>query len=305
MGADNRDRDLAYRIGDAVSSQVANTCYAIISLAITIWTWISASGDAKNILVGLETVVVIVVIGSQVWLRGAYLRLRRANAKGMSDPAYYHLMLRQVEREVTADYEDIANGRFRVFASEVPRVTVQLLHTLSELPSGSKIVRATDLTTNPQLLESRSEYLAENRRFIAAGGVIQRLFFASLEDLLDPGYAENFLALVAQHRSIGVQCGLEVRERLQPEQIVDFVVFGAGAVLIEEQQGDVEYNVGRSSVEFTGVGRWTDIFLAIWPADGVPIPVVRLKQYEAAARQLLDENAWDARRVRKALDSVD
>jgi len=305
MGADSNDKDLTYRIGDAVTSQVANTLYAIIGLAIPTYSWISGSGQVKNILLIAETVLIVVVIGSQVWLRGAYLRLRRASARSMSNPPYYELMRRQFERDVTANYEDIAIGRMRSFASDVPRISIQLLRGLAELVGSPKIVRATDLTTNPQLLGSRSEYLTENRRFIASGGVIKRLFIVRRTDLENAEFARALLALIDQHRSFGVQCGIEVRERLRPEQAVDFVVFGTGAVLIEEEQGDAGYTSGRSSVDFRTVGRWIDVFDEIWPVNGVPTPVLRLQQFEATARQLLTENSWDALRVGKALDSVD
>jgi hypothetical protein len=305
MGADKPDKDLTYRIGDAFTSQVANTFYAIIGLLIPIYSWISGSGQVKNILLIVETLLIVVVVGSQVWLRGAYLRLRRANAKAMSDPAFFQLVRHQFECDLTAGYGDIADGRLRVFATEVLRVTLQLLRTLSEAAGSSKIIRATDLTTNPRLLEKRSEYLAENRRFIIAGGVVKRLFIVWRRDLESDDFAASLLSLIEQHRAIGVQCGIAVRDRLLPKQAIDFVVFGTGAVIIEDQQGDADYTVGRSSVDFKNVAIWIDIFDTLWPVHGVPTPVARLQQYEATVRQLLNENAWDATRVGRALDSVD
>ena len=263
---------------------------------------LSRDDQLRNVLFGLVVVLIAVIIGTQIWLRNAYLRLRRANAKGMADPGLYDVVRRRVERDLTVGYEDIAAGRWRMYASEVPRESTQLLQDVLDAPSSDNVVRATDLTTNPQLLETRSEYLAANRRFISSGGVIKRLFIVWRRDLES---AAGFLALVRQHRSIGVQCGLAVRDRLRPDQAVDFVVFGTGAALIEEEQGDADYVGGRSSVDFRNVGRWIDTFDQLWPLNGVPTPVMRLQQYEATARQSLDAESWDAVRVGKALDSVD
>jgi hypothetical protein len=306
VAANEREKGLAFRIGDALSTQVANAvAVVIVGVVASAYGSLGRDDQLRNVLFGLVVILIAVIIGTQIWLRNAYLRLRRANAKGMADPGLYDVVRRRVERDLTVGYEDIAAGRWRMYASEVPRESTQLLHDVLEAPSSDNVVRATDLTTNPHLLETRSEYLAANRRFISSGGVIRRLFIVWRRDLESAEFAAGFLALMAQHRSIGVQCGLAVRDRLRPEQAVDFVVFGMGAVLIEEEQGDADYVGGRSSVDFRSVGRWIDTFDQLWPLNGAPTPVMRLQQYEATARQSLDAESWDAVRVGKALDSVD
>ena len=306
LPANERDRNFAYRIGDAVTSQVANVAVgAAVAIATSVYGSLDHDGRAKDVLFGVLVVLSLGVVASQIWLRRAYLRLRRADAKIMADPVFFDLVRRDVERDLAMGYEDIAVGLWRVYASEVQRIGLELLRKLSAPEVSNKVVRATDLTTNPELLGSRSEYLAGNRRFISSGGVVKRLFIVRRQDLLAAGFAEELLALITQHRSIGVQCGIEVRDRLRPEQAVDFVLFGVSGVLIEEQQGDADYLSGRSSVDFRNVDRWIGIFDTLWPENGVPTPVMRLQQYEATVRQLLGENAWDALRVGKALDSVD
>jgi hypothetical protein len=306
VAANEREKSFTYRVGNALSTQVANAVAVIIvGVAASAYGSLSRDDQVRNILFGVIVVLFVVTIGTQIWLRNAFLRLRRANAKGMADPGFYDVVRRRLERDLTVGYEDIAAGRWRVFASEVPRESAQLLRDLHEVPGANKILRAADLTTNPQLLETRSEYLAENRRFIASGGVIKRLYVVWRRDLESAEFAVNILALIGQHRSIGVQCGLVVRDRLRPDQAVDFVVFGTGAVLIEEEQGDADYVSGRSSVEFRSVARWIDTFDQLWPLDGLQAPVTRLQQYEATARRLLDGESWDAMRIGKALDSVD
>jgi hypothetical protein len=305
MGEDSRDKGFTHHIGAALNSQAAGTIVGIITLLGPIGAALVRTDQFTYIVIGVETVLLFVVIGSQAWLRRAYLRLRRANAKSMSNPAYFELVQQKIERELTAGYESMADGHQRVYATEVKRRTLQLLRTLGQAPGANKIVRATDLTTDPRLLEGRSEYLAENRRFILSGGAIKRLFIARRQDLLREDYARPMLALFEQHRSIGVQCGLAVLDQLPADQAVDYVIFGDGAVLIEDQQGNVDYTIGRSSVDFKNVDVWIDKYDTIWPVSGVPTPAVRLQRYEAVARQLLNGDKWDALRVGKALDSVD
>ena len=305
MGVDQRDKDMVDRVGAIVSSPALGTLVGAAGLLITVFGWLNGAGDVKDALLAAETALVIWVVGTQMWLHGAYVRLRRANARVMADPAFFDAMRRQLEREITSGYEDIADGRLRVYATEVARVSVLLLRTLADCAGSAKVIRATDLTTDPRLLASRSEYLAENKRFIAAGGVIKRLFICRLADLQSREFADALLSLITQHRSIGVQCGLGVRERLRADQAIDMIIYGTGAVIIEDEQGDVDYTSGRSSIDFKLVGRWIDMFDSMWPGNGVPTPVMRLQYYETTVRQMLDEGRWDAQTVRRALDAVD
>ncbi|GHF74118.1 hypothetical protein GCM10010218_64060 [Streptomyces mashuensis] len=138
---------------------------------------------------------------------------------------------------------------------------------------------------------------------IEAGGEIQRLFIAYRDDLARESYARGLLALISQHREIGVTCGLAVRDQLRPELAVDYIVFAAAAVLVEEEQGDAEYTRGRSSVHFKGVDRWRDRFTSAWGhgADSAPMA---LQKYELLTRPMLDGGTWDTDRVTQAVDDL-
>ncbi|MGW5121640.1 hypothetical protein ACWEQ8_40355 [Streptomyces noursei] len=221
----------------------------------------------------------------------------------MDDAAFYESVREQVERDLVQDYEEIANGHLRVYASDVPRLSVMLVRTLINTQAQPQRILAADLTTDPSLLTRRREYLAANRQMIDSGGQINRLFIVRRDDLAREDYARDLLALINQHRQIGVTAGLAVRDRLRPEEAVDYIVFAGAAVLVEEEQGDSDYNHGRSSVHFQGIDRWTERFDSVWGTGAHAAPVT-LQAYEALTRPMLDGGTWDSDRVRQALDAA-
>lgn len=228
--------------------------------------------------------------------------MRRAhNLKGMDDAQFYAMVRAKVERDIVQDYEQIASGHMRVYSTEVPRLSVMLVKTLIEAQSQPQRILAADLTTDPSLLTQRREYLAANRQMIESGGQINRLFIAYQADLTREDYARNLLALINQHRQLGVTCGLAVRDRLRPEQAVDYIVVAAGAALVEEEQGDADYTRGRSTVHFQGVDRWRERFEEVWSAHSA---TTTLQTYETLTRPMIDGGAWDADRVTQALDAT-
>ncbi|MEU3094184.1 hypothetical protein ABZ690_04975 [Streptomyces sp. NPDC006967] len=217
----------------------------------------------------------------------------------MSDARYFGLVREQLERELMAGFGEIADGHLQVYASEVPRLSVLLFQALIDCGTEPRRVLAADLTTTPDLLTQRREYLAVNRRLIEAGGTVQRLFICWQDDLAREDFARSLLALVDHHRSLGVQCALAVRDRLRADQAVDFVVVSKAAVLLEEEQGDAGYRRGRSSVYFKHVERWAGRFESIWGHGSDSAPFV-LQSYETAVRPMLNAGAWDESAVREA-----
>ncbi|MFJ9028283.1 hypothetical protein ACIRQP_07115 [Streptomyces sp. NPDC102274] len=265
--------------------------------------WVNDTARAKDILFAVETVLVLLLVANHMWLRSAYVTLRRANSREMADSQYFDLVRSQLERELIADFGEMADGHLQVYASEVPRLSVLLYRVLIEGGSEPKRVLAADLTTNPNLLTQRREYLAVNRRLIEAGGTIQRLFIAWATDLAREDFAKALLPLINHHRSLGVQCGIAVRDRFRADQAIDFVVVSGAAVLVEEDQGDADYTRGRSSVYFKQVDRWTGRFESIW-GHGVLSAPFTLQSYEAVVRPMIDAGTWDADRVRTAVNEL-
>ncbi|MDT3725038.1 hypothetical protein ROS62_09080 [Streptomyces sp. DSM 41972] len=253
----------------------------------------------KDVLLAAETVLLLLMVANHMWLRRIYIQLRRANDRHMSDAQYFALVREQLERELMAGFGEIADGHLQVYASEVPRLSVLLYQALIDSGTEPKRVLAADLTTSPDLLTQRREYLAVNRRLVEAGGTIQRLFICWQDDLAREDFARSLLELVDHHRSLGVQCALAVRDRLRADQAVDFVVVSKAAVLLEEEQGDADYRRGRSSVYFKHVERWAGRFESIWGHGSDSAPFV-LQSYETTVRPMLNGGAWDEAAVREA-----
>lgn len=296
-------RDPATRAVDALASPTLNALIGLAGIVIPVLAWASEQVNPRTLLVA-ETALVIALTANHLWLRKAYITLRRANnLKAMDDAHYYDLIRTQVESQLISDYGEIADGYLRVYASEVPRLSVMLVNTLTESQSQPKRILAADLTTNPSLLSSRREYQVANRRFTEAGGTINRLFIVYRADLIKQGFAHNLLELITHHRQLGVTCGLAVRDRLRADQAVDVVIFASAAALVEEEQGDVEYNRGRSSVYFKQVERWIGRFEGVWGhgADSAPMA---LQAYEQVARPMLDADTWDSDRTQQVIDKL-
>ncbi|MEV8098848.1 hypothetical protein [Kitasatospora sp. NPDC085879] len=290
------------QVADLLASPVLNAVIGIIGVATPLIGWASSAVSLKAVVV-VEAVLVLLLVVNHIWMRQVYIHLRRANNRDMSDAKYFDLVRSQLEQELIADFGEIADGHLQVYATEVPRLSVLLFQVLIDSRSEPKRVLAADLTTNPNLLTQRREYLAVNRRLIEAGGTIQRLFICWARDLMREDYARSLLQLIDHHRSLGVTCGIAVRDRLRADQAIDFVVVSRAAVLVEEDQGDADYTRGRSSVYFKQVDRWTGRFESIW-GHGAGAAPFTLQSYESAARPMLDAGTWEQSRATEAVDKL-
>ncbi|GAA2069722.1 hypothetical protein [Actinomadura alba] len=295
--------DFSTRLLKVLSSSVLNVLVGLTGVAVPIVAWASARVSVKNVLLAVETALLVFMVANHLWLRRIYIQLRRANNRAMADPSYFDLVRSHLESELIADFGELADGHLQVYASEVPRLSVLLLKTLVDSPSQPKQVLAADLTTNPNLLSTRREYLAANRRLVEEGGTVQRVFICWGRDLTREDFVRPLLELVDYHRSLGVQCGLAVRDRLRAEQAIDFVVVARSAVLVEEDQGDAAYVQGRSSVYFKSVERWIGRFESIWGHGMLSAPAT-MTSYESAARPLLTSGAWDEAQARACVDQL-
>ncbi|MDO0912849.1 hypothetical protein QQM39_18975 [Streptomyces sp. DT2A-34] len=297
-------RDPMSRAADILASPVLNGLIGLAGIVIPVIAWASDRTSLTNGLLVAETVLVVILTANHLWLRKAFITLRRAtNLRAMDDAQYYDRVRAQLEQELISDYGEIADGHLRVYASEVARLSVLLVKTLIDSPSQPKRILAADLTTNPSLLTQRREYLTANRRLIEVGGTIDRLFICFRDDLSRADYARPLLELIDHHRQLGVTCGLAVRDRLRADQAVDVVIISAAAALVEEEQGDADYKRGRSSVYFKGVERWIGRFESVWGHGSDSAPLV-LQAYERFARPMLDGSTWDSDRALQGVDNL-
>ncbi|NEC88072.1 hypothetical protein [Streptomyces sp. SID12501] len=292
------------RAKDWLISPVLNALIGLAGIVVPVIAWVNEQTGVKNALLLTETVLVVWLTANHLWLRSRYITLRRANnLKAMDDVRYYDVIRGRLEQDLISDYGEIADGHLRVYATEVPRLSVMLVKTLVDARTDPLRILAADLTTNPSVLTQRREYLAANRRLLEAGGTIQRLFICYRADLVREDYARDLLQLIDMHRQMGVTCGLAVRDRLRADQAVDVVILASAAVLVEEEQGDADYSRGRSSVYFKGVERWTGRFESVW-GHGPDSAVTTLQSYENGIRAMLSGATWAGDRAEGTVDQL-
>lgn len=251
-------KDMADRVADALSSPVLNVLVGIAGVAMPVIAWASHRAEAAGTVLAVETMLVLFLVVSHVWLRRSHALVRRPAGRGMSDPVYFDLVRGHLESDIVADFEDLADGHLTAYAADAADVVVFLLRTLTDSPVQPKLALATNLVALPEMLAAPQarEYLGENRRLIEAGGEVRRILVCWAADLVTENYARELLALVEGQRSLGVQCGLAVRDHLRPEQAVDFIVFSRAAVSVQEDRADPGRTGGRNTFHFKNVNRW-------------------------------------------------
>lgn len=296
-------RDFPTRLMTGLTSPVLNTVVGIAGIAIPVVAWANANVNLKNGLLAVETALLLLLVTNHLWLRKAFIQLRRADRRQMADGHFFDLVRARRERDLIAGFQEIADGHIQVYGAEVPRLALLLFDLLIESRSEPRQILTTDLTTDADLLTQRREYLTAARKITEAGCTIQRLFIAWRDDLTREDFAQPLLFLVDHHRSLGMQCGLAVRDRLRADQAVDFVLLSRAAVLVQEEQSDTHFAQGRSSVYFKQIDRWAERFTSLW-GHGEHGASFTLQTYEATVRPMLNGGIWEPLRARTAVDRL-
>lgn len=300
-GASSR-RDAVERLADIVSSPVLNVLVGIVGVVMPVIVWVSHRMAAADIVLVLETILLLALVISHFWLRRTHIYLRRPASRSMSDPPYFDIIRARLESDLIADFGEIADGHLLAYDADAPRLAILLLKVLIDSPTQPKRVLATDLAT-PSGAHLAGvgphEYSAENRRLIDAGGEVRRIFICWAADLEAERYARELQRLVDNQRSLGVQCGLSVRDRLSAEQAVDFLVISRAAVSVQEDQA----TRGRTSVHFKNIDRWVRRHESLW-AHGPASAISALAAYEGVIRPMLASGAWDKGAVRTCVERL-
>jgi hypothetical protein len=287
------------RFAHILSSPAVNVLVGIAAVTIPVIAWVSHRVATADFLVAVETLLVLSLVINHLWLRRKHIYLRRPANRGMSDPGYFDLVRSRLESDLIADFAQIADGHLLAYAADAPRLLILLLRTLIDSPAQPKRALATDLATPAGLHLAGAgsrEYFAENRRLIDAGGEIRRIFICWAADLATERYARKLQELVDNQRSLGVRCGLAVRDRLGAEQAVDFIVISEAAVSVQDDQ----VTRGRITVHFKNVARWVRHHESIW-SHGAMSAASALAAYESVARPMLTSRSWDKEAVRACL----
>lgn len=155
---------------------------------------------AKNTFLIVCATLIVALVFREQWLKTRQIVAPRGDPSDMADAVFFRVIERDVINRTVTEMEDLADGYLRVYASEVPYVSLLLFRTLAAIDGAQKQIFATDLTRNPKILLTRQDYLAANRHLIRAGGSIQRIFVCKVDNLMTQSFAEDLIALVDQHR---------------------------------------------------------------------------------------------------------
>lgn len=292
MSGNSPGKDMVDRLADVLSSPVLNVLVGMAGIAMPLIAWASHRAEATGIVLATETTLLLCVVASHAWLRRSHALVRRPAGRRMSDPAYFDLVRRHIEADVVADFEELADGHLTAYGGDAARLVSLLLRTLTESPAQPKVALATDLVAPPGLLAAPPEFLGENRQLIEAGGEIRRILISWAADLATEPYSRELQELVDSQRAMGVQCGLVVRDRLRPEQAVDFLVISRAAVSVQEDRGDYGRTRGRNSAHFKNVDRWVQRHESMW-GHGAHSAASKLAAYETTVRPMLASGSWD------------
>jgi hypothetical protein len=300
MSGNSPGKELVDHVASVLSSPVLNLVVGMAGIATPLIAWASRRAEATGIVLATESTLLLCVVVSHAWLRRSHALVRRPAARRMSDPAYFDLVRRQIESDVVAEFEELADGHLTAYAGDSVRLVTLLLRTLAESPTQPKLALATDLVAPPGLLAAPAEYLGENRRLVEAGGEIRRILISWAADLADEPYSRELLELVDSQRAMGVQCGLVVRDNLRPDQAVDFLVVSRAAVSVLDDRGDLGRTRGRNSVHFKNVDRWVQRHESMW-GHGAHSAASKLAAYEITVRPILASGSWDKDTVKACI----
>jgi hypothetical protein len=211
-GASSR-RDAVERVADIVSSPVLNVLVGIVGVVMPVIVWASHRMAAAGIVLAVETILLVALVISHLWLRRTHIYLRRPVSRNMSNPGYFDVIRSRLESDLIADFGEIADGHLLAYDADAPRLAILLLQVLIDSPAEPKRVLATDLATpsGAHLAGGGSrEYGAENRRLIDAGGEVRRIFICWAADLEAERYACTSRTSTAGSDVMN-RCGLTVR----------------------------------------------------------------------------------------------
>lgn len=226
------------------------TAAAVVSALATlfaVYNWrVSASGTLGWTIICMAEAAVI------AWL-AIYLFRRNPVRLPRGIRAENRRILESLFRSVSKDFEDqlaeMSRSQISLYGRQVRNAQVHLLKwsaTEVNMPS----VRATDIVRRLDLWPTRGVYRAANAKFIKDGGRISRVFLVGSDILKDDEEAAALWWILKDHRGIGVSVSLHIIDLLAPEFAEDYVIYQKDAVLVEVEQGDVDFSRGKVTVFF-------------------------------------------------------
>lgn len=158
-------------------------------------------------------------------------------------------LFRSVSRDFDNQLAELSRSQLSLYGRQVRNAQVHLLEALTQQHE-APVVHATDIIQRIDIWPTRGVYLAANQRFIQEGGRTTRIFLIRSGLIMTNDSAKELWAVMEMHRAMGVHIGLHIIDVLSPEHIEDFVVYNADCVLVETEQGDLDFSTGKATVFF-------------------------------------------------------
>jgi hypothetical protein len=92
-------KDIMERFADNMSSPVLNVLVGITGIAMPAVAWASHRTVTADILLAVETALVLFLVISHAWLRRTQIYLRRPASRNMSDPRFFDLVRSRLESD--------------------------------------------------------------------------------------------------------------------------------------------------------------------------------------------------------------
>lgn len=154
-----------------------------------------------------------------------------------------------VADDFKAQIVELSRSRLSLYGRQIRNAQVHLLDVLVK-ENREPRVRATDIIRNLALWPTRGVYLRANENFIRAGGKTRRIFLVRAELINTQADAVALWNIMETHRKMGVEVYLHVLDLLSPEYAEDYVIYSSDCVLVEIEQGDIDFLMGKVTVFF-------------------------------------------------------
>jgi hypothetical protein len=228
------------------------TVAGVVGTLVTIQTAYKIGTDSIPVswpLLSLAQSITILALGVYIFRR------RRIHIAPKTRPRSRELfasLVGLISRDFENQLSGLAHARVTLYGRQVRAAQIHLLSAL-KAQSGRelRLVRATDIIRDLGLWPTRGAYLAANREFLQAKATaITRIFLLHSDLLTGPADVQRMLEIAKMHEAMGVTVRMHLVDLLSAEYIEDFVLYRNDAVLVEAEQGDVDFLRGKVVVYF-------------------------------------------------------
>ena len=233
------------RVSTWVGSLAAATS-AIFAVVTAYHISFSAKPNLTWVVACLVEAIVILVLAIFILKRKPVALPRGMKARNKK---IIKALFESVTNDFSSQIAELSRSQLSLYGRQVRNAQVQLLEILPRFTTSPE-VRATDIVRWLDLWPTRGVYLRANQRFIAGGGRTHRIFLIALRLLANEHDVRALNDIMRTHKDMGVNVGLHLLDLLSPEYAEDYVVYSNECVLVEIEQGDIDFSQGKVTVFF-------------------------------------------------------